>query len=143
MMPTSVFSWCTNKCLNKKRRYCCFSKLKQMSPLHLVTETQLMIKKQYLTLVEETIYMISFQIRKKKQQKIISMLLIQIKKIWCHLCCFILGYKGYLPSIPILFVCLMVFNDTFNNISVISWRSVLMVEETRGPGENHRPIASH
>jgi len=27
-------------------------------------------------------------------------------------------------------VCLMVFNATFNNISVISWRSVLMVEET-------------
>jgi len=24
----------------------------------------------------------------------------------------------------------MVFNDTFNNISVISWRSVLLVEET-------------
>ena len=30
-----------------------------------------------------------------------------------------------------------------NNISVISWRSVLLVEETEGPGENHRPIASH
>jgi hypothetical protein len=30
----------------------------------------------------------------------------------------------------------MVFNVTFNNISVISWRSVLLVEETR---ENHRP----
>jgi len=30
-----------------------------------------------------------------------------------------------------------VFNATFNNISVISWLSVLMVEETRGPGENH------
>ena len=29
----------------------------------------------------------------------------------------------------------MVFNDTFNNISVISWRSVLLVEETRVPGE--------
>ena len=29
----------------------------------------------------------------------------------------------------------MVFNATFNNISVISWRSVLLVEET---GENHR-----
>jgi hypothetical protein len=28
------------------------------------------------------------------------------------------------------FVCLMVFNATFNNISVISWRSVLLVEET-------------
>ena len=42
-----------------------------------------------------------------------------------------------------LFVCLMVFNATFNNISVISWRSVLLVEETRWPGENHRPVAGH
>jgi hypothetical protein len=42
-----------------------------------------------------------------------------------------------------LFVCLMVFNATFNNISVISWRSFLLVEETGGPGENHRPVASH
>ena len=25
------------------------------------------------------------------------------------------------------------FNVTFNNISVISWQSVLLVEETRGP----------
>jgi len=33
----------------------------------------------------------------------------------------------------------MVFNATFNNISAISWRSVLLVEETGGPGENHRP----
>jgi hypothetical protein len=32
------------------------------------------------------------------------------------------------------------FNATFNHISVISWRSVLLVEET---GENHRPVASH
>ena len=39
-----------------------------------------------------------------------------------------------------MFVCLMVFNATFNNISVISWRSVLWVEET---GENYRPVASH
>ena len=37
----------------------------------------------------------------------------------------------------------MVFNATFNNISVISWQSVLLVEETREPGENHRPAASH
>jgi hypothetical protein len=42
-----------------------------------------------------------------------------------------------------LFVCLMVFNLTFNNISVISLRSVLLVEETAGPGENHRHVASH
>ena len=37
----------------------------------------------------------------------------------------------------------MVFNATFNNISVISWQSALLVEETRVPGENHRPVASH
>jgi hypothetical protein len=29
----------------------------------------------------------------------------------------------------------MVFNATFNNVSVISWRSVLLVEETGVPGE--------
>jgi hypothetical protein len=33
----------------------------------------------------------------------------------------------------------MLFNTTFNNISVISRRSVLLVEETGVPGENHRP----
>jgi hypothetical protein len=37
----------------------------------------------------------------------------------------------------------MVFYATFNNFSVISWRSVLFVEETRGPGENPRPTARH
>ena len=38
----------------------------------------------------------------------------------------------------------MMFNDSFNNISVLScmW-SVLMVEETGVPGENHWPIVSH
>jgi hypothetical protein len=30
----------------------------------------------------------------------------------------------------------MVFNATFNNISAISWRSVLLVGETGGLGEN-------
>jgi hypothetical protein len=30
----------------------------------------------------------------------------------------------------IILVGLLVFNTTFNNISVISWRSVLLVEET-------------
>jgi len=34
----------------------------------------------------------------------------------------------------------MVFNATFNIISAVSWRSVLLVEET---GENHNPAASH
>ena len=41
-------------------------------------------------------------------------------------------------SMQLMFVCLMVFNVTFNNISVISWRSVLLVEETGGPGETQR-----
>jgi hypothetical protein len=36
----------------------------------------------------------------------------------------------------------MVLNATFNNISVISWRSVLWVEETGVPEENHRPVVS-
>jgi hypothetical protein len=31
----------------------------------------------------------------------------------------------------------MVFNATFNNISVISWWSVLLVEEARVPRKNH------
>jgi len=37
----------------------------------------------------------------------------------------------------------MVFNATSNNISVISWQSVLLVEETAVPGENYRPASSH
>jgi len=37
----------------------------------------------------------------------------------------------------------MVFNATFSNISVILWRSVLLVMETGVPRENHRPVASH
>ena len=45
-----------------------------------------------------------------------------------------------------LFVCLfdwlMVFNAAFNNISVISSRSVLLLEEIGGPEEYHRPVAS-
>jgi hypothetical protein len=37
----------------------------------------------------------------------------------------------------------MVINAYFNNISVISWRSVLLVEETGEPGENHRHATSN
>jgi len=38
---------------------------------------------------------------------------------------------------------IMVFNTTLNNISIISWRSVLLVGETGVTGENYRPVASH
>jgi hypothetical protein len=37
----------------------------------------------------------------------------------------------------------MVFNATFNNMSVILWRSVLLVEETGVLKENYQPVASH
>jgi Na+-transporting NADH:ubiquinone oxidoreductase subunit NqrB len=35
----------------------------------------------------------------------------------------------------------MVFKATFNNISVISWWSVLLVEEAEVLGENHRQLS--
>ena len=37
----------------------------------------------------------------------------------------------------------MGFKATFNNISVIPWLLVLLVEETGVSIENHRPTASH
>jgi len=33
----------------------------------------------------------------------------------------------------------MVLEATFSNISAISWRSVLLVDQTKVPEENHRP----
>jgi hypothetical protein len=36
----------------------------------------------------------------------------------------------------------LVFNATFNNI-LVRPISVLLVEETRVPGENHRHVANH
>jgi hypothetical protein len=46
-------------------------------------------------------------------------------------------FKGYLG------LGFMEINATFNNISVISWQSVLLVEETVVPRENHQPVARH
>ena len=40
-------------------------------------------------------------------------------------------------------LCSMVFNATLNNMSAISWRLALLVEETGVPGENHRPVVGH
>jgi len=36
----------------------------------------------------------------------------------------------------------MVFNATFNIISVVAWRSVLLVEETWVSGENHKSLTN-
>ena len=69
-------------------------------------------------------------------------------RLWQHvLIDTILFYKyfslwTYVFSITFV-VCLFVFNATFNNISVILWRSVILAEETWVPGENHWPVASH
>jgi hypothetical protein len=46
-------------------------------------------------------------------------------------------FKNYLAGDRV-----MVLNATFSNISIISWLSVLLVDETRVPGENHRLAAS-
>jgi hypothetical protein len=37
----------------------------------------------------------------------------------------------------------MMFNATFQYISVVSWWSVSLVEETAVTGENRRPVANH
>ena len=53
------------------------------------------------------------------------------------------GKLSYNLDCVCFFVCSMVFNATFSNISVISWQSVLLVDENGGRGENHRAVASH
>ena len=56
-------------------------------------------------------------------------------KIFRMSCFSVLYFLHYLKSSGV-----MVFNATFNNTSVISWRSVLLVDETGVPEENHRPV---
>ena len=58
---------------------------------------------------------------------------------------FQLGTVKFIIEIKYLLVVglFMVLNTTFNNMSVISWRSGLLVDKTGVPGENHRSVASH
>jgi hypothetical protein len=42
-----------------------------------------------------------------------------------------------------LWVSIMVFCGTWNNISVISWWQVWLADETGVSGENNRPVASY
>jgi hypothetical protein len=51
------------------------------------------------------------------------------------------GNPFYGPFCLRVRVRVMVFNTTFNNISVILWQSVLLEEETGVPGENRRPVS--
>ena len=48
--------------------------------------------------------------------------------------------KYHKQTIQILYDNSIFFMFVLFNISVLSWRSVLLMEET---GENHRPVASH
>jgi hypothetical protein len=49
-----------------------------------------------------------------------------------------LGKVFFIGQYLLLFV-FWCFNATFSNISAISWRPALVVEEAGVPGENHRP----
>jgi hypothetical protein len=52
--------------------------------------------------------------------------------------------KEYLrKNFNCILIWFIVFNTTFSNISDISLRPVLVVEEAGVPGENHRPWASN
>jgi hypothetical protein len=60
-----------------------------------------------------------------------------------RLCKLVLSYvEDFVFFKSIKGVRVMVVKATFNNISFISWRSVLLVEETGVPRENYRPVAS-
>jgi hypothetical protein len=58
--------------------------------------------------------------------------------LWDKVCQCVFPYIFFLGL-----VWFMVFNATFHNIAAISWQSVLLMEETGVPAENHRPVASH
>jgi hypothetical protein len=49
----------------------------------------------------------------------------------------------YCYSFILIEVRVMVFNVTFNNISVISWRPVLLVEKNGVPRKNQPHVVSH
>ena len=61
--------------------------------------------------------------------------------IQLDLCVF--SFKNLQYILKSYMVRIMVFNDTFNNMSAISWWSVYLVEETVVLEENHQPAASH
>ena len=51
--------------------------------------------------------------------------------------------EGILFLSGLVRVMVKVFKATIKNISIISWPSVLLVEEIRVPRENRQPAASH
>ena len=61
---------------------------------------------------------------------------IQVLPSWNH------HFKRFTGVVWMVIGMVMAFNTTFNNITVVSWRSVLLVEETGKPGVNQRPAAN-
>ena len=93
-----------------------------MSYHYLCTHTK---KKKKTNSKIQFLYIISFYLDFLQKTKLIFLLVIISNPIWRT-------GRG-----------VMVFSTTFNNILAISWRSVVLVEETGVLGENHWSAASH
>ena len=73
----------------------------------------------------------------------IHLLLYLTKHSWYTLyCVFMRPFSERAPTTRYIGLGVMVFNATFNNYSVISWQSILLVEETKVP-RNHQPAVSN
>ena len=66
-----------------------------------------------------------------------------IKYLKTHACPEVIITLEKFPAAHCILGIGLVWFMVFNNISVISRRSVLLVEKTAVPGENHQPVASH
>ena len=102
-----------------------------LTTLHIIPPTTLTNMKSW-TIIKSVLYI--FGILTKDEEESLPRLLVSLQTAFYCCVCQILYVC--------LFVCLIVFNATFNNISVISWLA-LLVKETGGPGENHQPVASY
>jgi hypothetical protein len=70
--------------------------------------------------------------------------------LWSPWSCMTSPYSGCSTTVPLHansynrdWFRFTMFNSTFNNISVILWWSVLLMEDTRVPRENHCSVKSH
>ena len=102
--------------------------------LHMITNTKIHVCTLYIVLAIIISVYITFM-------SIISLLfkLINLKYvlIYCGM------FLNWWQKMPVMWRVGLGFNATFNNISVVSWWSVLLVEETGLPWENYRPAESH
>jgi len=81
-------------------------------------------------------HFIPFSILDQRQAKLLLLSYLRCVVFWKVQMICMLSIGNYL-------IWVLVSYATFNNISAISWRPVLVVEEDGVPGENHRPWASN